>query len=239
MSLPNGPVGPLPSAVQQLANALCAAGQLNRPRPLLPPPATPAQAAERLGVAMGQMACTTRFRRSHDNASLLTVTAADRQVDLRKLEALAGGGYVPVDVGTVTPVPSDGLTVLIDESLQRFEAVWLNAGHPAWWFSTTTEQLQRWAGTATVALACDVAATELAMERRLRLLVRSRAVVASASEDVPSPCISVCRVDSATGQCTGCFRTLSEISRWARSDPDAQRALWLVLGERAQAAASS
>ena len=31
---------------------------------------------------------------------------------------------------------------------------------------------------------------------------------------VPSPCISVCQVDNATGRCMGCDRTIDEIRDW-------------------------
>jgi uncharacterized protein len=34
---------------------------------------------------------------------------------------------------------------------------------------------------------------------------------------VPSPCVGVCRIDSASRSCQGCGRTLSEIAEW----PDA------------------
>jgi predicted Fe-S protein YdhL (DUF1289 family) len=30
----------------------------------------------------------------------------------------------------------------------------------------------------------------------------------------PSPCISVCQMDDATGWCLGCKRTIDEIGRW-------------------------
>jgi predicted Fe-S protein YdhL (DUF1289 family) len=49
---------------------------------------------------------------------------------------------------------------------------------------------------------------------------------------VPSPCISVCRINADSGMCEGCFRTLGEISGWARSGPDAQRELWRTIGQR-------
>jgi uncharacterized protein len=32
-----------------------------------------------------------------------------------------------------------------------------------------------------------------------------------------SPCIQVCRIDSASGLCLGCARSLDEIARWAQS----------------------
>ena len=31
---------------------------------------------------------------------------------------------------------------------------------------------------------------------------------------MPSPCISVCRMDAVSGLCEGCFRTLDEIAAW-------------------------
>ena len=38
-----------------------------------------------------------------------------------------------------------------------------------------------------------------------------------------SPCNGVCRMDDATGLCTGCGRTLSEIANWGSMN-DAERA---------------
>ena len=38
-----------------------------------------------------------------------------------------------------------------------------------------------------------------------------------------SPCINICQMDATSGLCTGCFRTLDEITRWSRTD-DATRA---------------
>ena len=40
---------------------------------------------------------------------------------------------------------------------------------------------------------------------------------------VASPCISVCRMDDATGLCSGCLRTLDEIAAWSVLDDDARR----------------
>ena len=36
-----------------------------------------------------------------------------------------------------------------------------------------------------------------------------------AGDDVPSPCINVCRLDETTRLCEGCFRTLDEIACWS------------------------
>lgn len=40
---------------------------------------------------------------------------------------------------------------------------------------------------------------------------------------VASPCNAVCRLDSATGWCLGCGRTMAEISRWPHA-PDSEKA---------------
>jgi uncharacterized protein len=32
---------------------------------------------------------------------------------------------------------------------------------------------------------------------------------------IPSPCISICQMNAKTGLCTGCHRTIDEISNWS------------------------
>ena len=60
-----------------------------------------------------------------------------------------------------------------------------------------------------------------------------RAVAArNTARDVPSPCISVCRMEAATGWCEGCLRTLDEIAAWGRMDPAGKRAIWAQIEER-------
>ena len=51
-------------------------------------------------------------------------------------------------------------------------------------------------------------------------------------EPVPSPCISVCRIDAATGLCEGCLRTLDEIAAWGRMDDEGKREVWARLAVR-------
>ncbi len=63
------------------------------------------------------------------------------------------------------------------------------------------------------------------------MLKRARALPADAP--VPSPCVSVCRLDAAAELCEGCFRTLHEITAWSvMSDAD-KRLVWLALPGRA------
>jgi len=49
---------------------------------------------------------------------------------------------------------------------------------------------------------------------------------------VPSPCISVCRIDASSGLCTGCLRTLDEIAAWSVLDDEAKRAVWRAIAVR-------
>ena len=65
------------------------------------------------------------------------------------------------------------------------------------------------------------------------VLARSRTV--RPGEAVPSPCLSVCRMDAATGWCEGCFRTLDEIAKWGGMDDEAKRDVWREITQRATA----
>ncbi|MGE5089639.1 MAG: DUF1289 domain-containing protein [Candidatus Levyibacteriota bacterium] len=49
---------------------------------------------------------------------------------------------------------------------------------------------------------------------------------------VASPCISVCRIDAATGLCIGCQRTLDEIAAWSALDDAARREVWAAITRR-------
>jgi predicted Fe-S protein YdhL (DUF1289 family) len=49
---------------------------------------------------------------------------------------------------------------------------------------------------------------------------------------VASPCISVCRIDEASGLCVGCLRTLDEIAAWSTLDDAQKRAVWRAIAER-------
>jgi predicted Fe-S protein YdhL (DUF1289 family) len=49
---------------------------------------------------------------------------------------------------------------------------------------------------------------------------------------VPSPCISVCKMDAGSGLCEGCLRSIDEIARWSQMSDDEKRAVWSQLTER-------
>jgi predicted Fe-S protein YdhL (DUF1289 family) len=45
-------------------------------------------------------------------------------------------------------------------------------------------------------------------------------VIAKDKSTVASPCVNVCQMDSLSGLCRGCFRTLDEICAWSRAVDD-------------------
>ncbi len=51
-------------------------------------------------------------------------------------------------------------------------------------------------------------------------------------DEIASPCVSICTLDATGDYCTGCYRTLDEIGRWARYSPDEKRAVVAVLPQR-------
>ncbi|MGZ5196165.1 MAG: DUF1289 domain-containing protein [Ramlibacter sp.] len=64
------------------------------------------------------------------------------------------------------------------------------------------------------------------------LAERVRDVEAIAGDDVPSPCVSICRMDPETALCEGCLRTLDEIAAWGRMDDATKREVWQAIGYR-------
>jgi hypothetical protein len=60
----------------------------------------------------------------------------------------------------------------------------------------------------------------------------------AADGEVPSPCVSICRMDAAGVLCLGCYRTLDEIAAWSMLDADAKRAVLAALASRRAVAAS-
>ena len=133
--------GTLPEGVQRVAEALRTAGHPHAPVVLDDAARTAQQAADALGVTVGQIAKSIIFRRRQDDVAVLVITSGDRRVDEKKVAALVGkigradaefvkartgftiGGVSPV--GHATPP-----VTLIDRELFRFDEIWAAAGHP-------------------------------------------------------------------------------------------------------------
>ena len=144
----------LPDGVQRVAAALQEKGHPHGPRMLDNSARTAQEAADALGIAVGQIAKSIIFRRKSDDAAVLVVTSGDRRVDEKKVEAHVGKvGRADADfvksrtgfsIGGVSPVAHATPPVtLIDQDLLRFDVVWAAAGHPHGVFPLHPGDLQR------------------------------------------------------------------------------------------------
>ena len=131
----------LPDGVQRVARLLQDKGHPHAPQMLDDACRTAQQAADALGIEVGQIAKSIVFRRKSDDAAVLVVTSGDKRVDEKKVEALVGKlGRADADfvksatgfsIGGVSPFAHASPPVmLIDRELFRFEDVWAAAGHP-------------------------------------------------------------------------------------------------------------
>ncbi|MBU6503321.1 MAG: YbaK/EbsC family protein [Burkholderiales bacterium] len=169
----SAPASFLPEGVQRVATALQAQGHPHAPLMLDDAARTAQQAADALGIAVGQIAKSIVFRRTSDDAAVLVVTSGDRRVDEKKVAALVctdGGklGRADADfvkastgfsIGGVSPLAHANPPVtLIDRELFRFEEIWAAAGHPHGVFKLKPQDLQRLTGApvADVAQAVNI-----------------------------------------------------------------------------------
>jgi prolyl-tRNA editing enzyme YbaK/EbsC (Cys-tRNA(Pro) deacylase) len=135
----------LPEGVQRVMAALDAMGHPHLPVMLDGAARTAQQAADALGVELGQIAKSIIFKRKPDEAAVLVITSGDRRVDEKKVQALvcamgqklgrADADFVKAktgfSIGGVSPVAhAEPPVTLIDEELLRFDVIWAAAGHP-------------------------------------------------------------------------------------------------------------
>ncbi|WP_232834610.1 YbaK/EbsC family protein [Rhodoferax ferrireducens] len=236
----------LPEGVQRVVAALQAQDHPHTPVMLDDAARTAQQAADALGIAVGQIAKSIIFRRKSDDAAVLVVTSGDKRVDEKKVAALVGPlgradatfvkaktGY---SIGGVPPIAHATPSVtLIDQELFRFEEIWAAAGHPHGVFKLRPQDLALLSG-APVADVVQAPTADASIN--VPELIAARALLARATaENVPSPCISVCRMNELTGLCEGCYRTLDEIRLWSSADDPAKRAMWTQIEQRLAAKA--
>ncbi len=51
---------------------------------------------------------------------------------------------------------------------------------------------------------------------------------------IPSPCTNICQMETSTGLCRGCFRTIDEITAWSRSDDASRQQILVAIAKRRQ-----
>ncbi len=49
---------------------------------------------------------------------------------------------------------------------------------------------------------------------------------------MPSPCVSLCKIDPASGLCQGCLRTLDEIVSWSQASEAFKGTVWAEIKRR-------
>lgn len=147
----------LPDGTRRVAEFLQERGHPHGPRMLEDAARTAQQAADALGVALGQIAKSIIFKRQADGVAVLVVTSGDKRVDQKKVEALVGpvgradAAFVKTQtgfsIGGVSPVAhANACVTLLDQELFRFDTVWAAAGHPHAVFPLTPQQLQSLVG---------------------------------------------------------------------------------------------
>ncbi len=151
----------LPPGVQRVTARLAELGHPHAPRMLDDAARTAQQAADALGVALGQIAKSIIFRRKSDDVAVLVVTSGDLRVDEKKVQAIvcADGGKLGradadfvkdktgFSIGGVSPLAHATPPVtLIDRELFRFDVIWAAAGHPHGVFPLSPDDLVRLTG---------------------------------------------------------------------------------------------
>ena len=237
----------MPEGVQRVAAALQTAGHPHAPIMLDDAARTAQQAADALGVALGQIAKSIVFRRKPDDVAVLVITAGDRRVDEKKLQALicpdgkslgrADAAFIKArtgfSIGGVSPLAHATFVVtLIDQSLFRFDRIWAAAGHPHAVFELSPQQLQLLTRAPVVDVAVNPVQDLADLQHAINLVAARAYEIRAQVTNLPSPCISVCRMSPESGWCEGCFRTSDEIAFWSRATDTDKRDVWNLIEQR-------
>ncbi len=146
-----------PEGFRRVVQALAERGHPHVPVWLEVAARTSQEAADALGITLGQIAKSVIFRRRADDAAVLVVTSGDRRVDEKKVAAQVGAlGRADADfvkartgftIGGVSPLAHATPPVtLIDRELFRFDEIWAAAGHPNGVFRLSPAQLEALTG---------------------------------------------------------------------------------------------
>ncbi len=153
-----------PESVQRVAARLRELGHADAPRLLDAAARTAQQAADALGVQLGQIAKSIVLRHLESDRAVLVVCAGDRRVDEARVAQHVGAvgradaafvrAATGFAIGGVSPLGhAHAPLALIDSSLWRFDRIWAAAGHPHAVFALRPDDLPRWLGVAPVDIA--------------------------------------------------------------------------------------
>jgi prolyl-tRNA editing enzyme YbaK/EbsC (Cys-tRNA(Pro) deacylase) len=133
---------PLPASAARVQHALAAAGLDAAVVELSVAARTSQQAADALGIEVGQIAKSLIFRAVPSGRAVLVIAAGDRRVDEARIGALLGEAIerAPPEfvrehsgfaIGGVAPLAhARPMTTFVDASLRRFDVVWAAGGTP-------------------------------------------------------------------------------------------------------------
>ena len=149
--------GARPEGFQRVERELQRLGHPRTPRFLDAAVRTSQQAADALGIEVGQIAKSVVFRRKSDEVAVIVIASGDRRVDEKKVAQIVGPiGRADADfvkaktgftIGGVSPVAhASPVVTLIDRELFRFDEIWAAAGHPNGVFPMTPAELERLTG---------------------------------------------------------------------------------------------
>ena len=154
---------PLPASAQRVQDALVASCADSRVIELPVAARTSQQAADALGIEVGQIAKSLIFRAVPSGRAVLVIAAGDRRVDEARIRDLLGESieraapdfvreHSSFAIGGVAPLAhARPMTTYIDASLRRFEVVWAAGGTPYCVFPIAPADLVRVSGgTETV-----------------------------------------------------------------------------------------
>jgi prolyl-tRNA editing enzyme YbaK/EbsC (Cys-tRNA(Pro) deacylase) len=141
-----------PEGFARVSDALAGLGHAHAPVFLPIAARTSQQAADALGIGVGQIAKSVIFRRPADDAAVLVVTSGDKRVDEHKVAAVTGAlaradaefvkRKTGFSIGGVAPLAhAECVVTLIDRELFRFPEIWAAAGHPNGVFKLTPDEL--------------------------------------------------------------------------------------------------
>lgn len=159
----------LPDGVQRVARALQDKGHPHLPLMLDDAARTAQQAADALGIHVGQIAKSIIFRRKADDAAVLVITSGDRRVDEKKVDAIVGKtgradaefvkSKTGFSIGGVSPIAhAQPPVTLIDRELFRFDEIWAAAGHPHGVFKLRPQDLELLTGAPVADVVQEPAA---------------------------------------------------------------------------------
>jgi prolyl-tRNA editing enzyme YbaK/EbsC (Cys-tRNA(Pro) deacylase) len=128
---------------------------------------TAQEAADALGILVGQVASSIVFKLD-DESPLLVITSGRHRVDTKIVAEKLGvaklhrvdADYVKeksgFSIGGVSPVGwINPATILIDEALNDYEVVWAAAGHPHSVYPTTYAELIKCTGAKPMVVGAD------------------------------------------------------------------------------------